>query len=105
VAETTADAAVLAKAAGQFDSVAQSLDSMLKRLMSELSVLEVAWQGLGAQAFTQVKQNWQEQQEKIRQALTETADAIRNSGTTYSTTDDQAAQRVNATNRQINLPL
>jgi WXG100 family type VII secretion target len=95
----------MAKTAGQFDSVGQSLDNMLSRLMGELTVLESAWVGSGGRAFTQVKAAWETQQRQIQRALTETAAAIRTSGTTYSSTDDESASRVNATNRSVNLPL
>lgn len=91
--------------ASKFVAVNESLQSMLSRLMGELEVLQKAWQGAGGRSFEQVKQAWAADQAKIQQALTETAEAIRTSGAQYSASDSEAASRVAASNRGINLPL
>ena len=91
--------------AAKFEGVNDSLQSMLNTLMSELSVLQTAWQGAGGRSFEQVKQAWERDQKAIQQALLETATAIRTSGQQYTASDDEAASRVSASNRGINLPL
>jgi WXG100 family type VII secretion target len=91
--------------AAKFEGVNDSLQSMLSTLMSELSVLQTAWQGQGGRSFEQVKQAWERDQKAIQQALLETATAIRTSGQQYTASDDEAASRVSASNRGINLPL
>ena len=91
--------------ASKFEAVNDSLQSMLSRLMSELEVLQTAWKGAGGRSFEQVKQQWATDQQAIQRALTETAAAIRSSGQNYSVSDSEAASRVAATNRGINLPL
>ena len=91
--------------AAKFEGVNDSLQSMLNTLMSELSVLQTAWQGAGGRSFEQVKQAWERDQKAIQQALLETATAIRTSGQQYTTSDEEAAGRVSASNRGINLPL
>jgi WXG100 family type VII secretion target len=95
----------MAQTAAKFDGVSQSLDSMLTRLMGELEVLQTAWVGEGGKAFTTVKLQWQKDQTAIQQALTQTAEAIRTSGQQYTASDTDAAGRVNATNRGVQLPL
>jgi len=91
--------------AKKFEAGNDSLQSMLKRLMSELEALQTAWQGAGGSSFTQVKQAWADDQQRIQRALLETANAIRTSGRQYDASDTEAASRVAATNRGINLPL
>jgi WXG100 family type VII secretion target len=91
--------------AAKFEGVNDSLQSMLNVLMSELSVLQTAWKGAGGRSFEQVKQAWERDQKAIQQALLETATAIRTSGHQYTASDDEAASRVSASNRGIDLPL
>ena len=91
--------------AAKFEGVNDSLQSMLNTLMSELSVLQTAWQGAAGRSFEQVKQAWERDQKAIQQALLETATAIRTSGQQYTASDEEAAGRVSASNRGINLPL
>jgi WXG100 family type VII secretion target len=91
--------------AAKFEGVNDSLQSMLNVLMNELSVLQTAWTGAGGRSFEQVKQAWERDQKAIQQALLETATAIRTSGQQYTASDDEAASRVSASNRGLNLPL
>jgi WXG100 family type VII secretion target len=105
VSETQAEAAVMETTAAKFEQVNDSLQSMLKRLISELEVLQKAWQGAGGKSFEQVKQQWAQDQAAIQQALTQTATAIRTSGKQYTASDADAASRVAASNRGIDLPL
>lgn len=91
--------------AAKFEAVNNSLQGMLTRLMSELEVLQTAWQGAGGRSFTQVKQAWQQDQQAIQRALQETATAIRTSGQQYTASDSEAANRVAATNTGVQLPL
>lgn len=105
VSETQAEAAVMEATASKFEAVNDSLQSMLKRLMSELEVLQTAWKGAGGRSFEQVKQAWAADQAAMQRALTETATAIRTSGQQYHASDTEAASRVGATNRGVNLPL
>jgi WXG100 family type VII secretion target len=91
--------------AGKFEAVNDSLQTMLSRLMSELEMLQKAWQGSGGRSFEQVKQAWSNDQAAIQRALTETATAIRTSGQEYSASDSEVASRVAATNRGVDLPL
>lgn len=78
---------------------------MLTRLMNELEALRSAWQGRGGRAFEQTKQAWAEDQRKLQQALVLTAEAIKKSGSGYTSTDDTAASQMSAVHRGTTLPL
>jgi len=84
----------MARAAGNFDHVNQSLTTMLNKLMGELSELQTAWVGSGGRAFESVKNQYEADLSKLNKALAETAEAIRTSGVSYTNTDDSAAQMV-----------
>jgi WXG100 family type VII secretion target len=102
---TQSESAVMASTAKKFDDVNQQLQSMLSTLMSELSTLQSAWKGRGATAFEQVKQQYDADLKKLNQALSETAQAIRESATGYDSTDTAAADRVTKTGGNFSLPL
>jgi ESAT-6 family protein len=106
VSATEAQAAVMEQVAGRFEHTNSALQSMLSSLMGQLEPLQSRFVGAGGSSFTQVKQAWNEDMQKINRALSETATAIRESGRNYTTSDDAAQQRVAATNRGgVNLPL
>lgn len=100
-----AEAAVMQQTAARFEQVDQSLQSMLSGLMSELEVLQHAWRGAGGRSFEQVKQAWARDQAALHRALRETAAAIRSAGQRYDTSDAEAAARIAATHRGMQLPL
>jgi WXG100 family type VII secretion target len=93
VATTQAQAVVMRQTADKFDQVNQSLEAMLRSLMSELEGLRTQWQGAGGRSFEQVKIAWSEDQAALHQALAETAQAIRTSGQQYTVSDTAAADR------------
>lgn len=105
MAGTQAEAAVMASTAAKFDGVNDSLQSMLSTLMSELSALSGAWKGHGARAFEHVKVQYAADLKSLNQALAETAESIRQSGTHYESTDTDAASRVANTGGNFQLPL
>jgi WXG100 family type VII secretion target len=94
VAQTQTETAVMATTAAKFDTANSSLQSMLKTLMSELSSLSGAWKGRGALEFEKVKQQYAQDLETLNRALSDTAAAIRVSGSSYDTSDADAAARV-----------
>jgi WXG100 family type VII secretion target len=105
VNQTTAEAAGMVQAAAEFDRINSSMQSMLKTLMSELEELHAGWAGEGAQAFYGVKDQWARDQQAISNALTETAQSIRDSGRGYDATDSAASSRMAASNHGLQLPL
>lgn len=94
MSQTQAQAAIMENTAAKFEATNDSLQGMLKRLMDELSVLQSAWQGAGGRSFEQVKLAWEGDQQKLQQALRETATAIRTAGKQYTAADDDAAGRM-----------
>ena len=105
MSQTRADAAAMSSAAANFENTNNNLQSMLTKLMGELEGLRSTWVGQGGQAFEQVKLRYQEDQKKLSEALTETASAIRTSGTTYTATDQASSDRVAKSNSGLQLPL
>lgn len=96
MSQTQAQAAIMESTAAKFEATNDSLQGMLKRLMDELSVLQSAWKGAGSRSFDQVKIAWEADQQKLQQALRETATAIRTAGKQYDATDTDAASRMNS---------
>jgi WXG100 family type VII secretion target len=105
VAQTQAESAVMASTAAKFETANNSLQSMLKTLMSELSTLSGAWKGLGALEFEKVKQQYALDLQSLNRALSDTAEAIRTSGTSYDASDANAAARVTKSGGSQQLPL
>ena len=105
MAETQAEAAVMASTAARFDEVNTSLQGTLNALMSELSMLSGAWKGLGATAFEQVKTQYAADLRRLGGALAETAEAIRSYGASYDAADTGAAARVARSGGTFTLPL
>jgi WXG100 family type VII secretion target len=106
VAQTAAESAVMTSTAAKFDTVNQSLTSMLNNLMSQLSTLQSTWKGLAAGEFEKVKTQYAADLSQLNKALAETAEAIRTSGANYDTTDSAAAARVGKSGGGgVNLPL
>ncbi|MEU4419504.1 WXG100 family type VII secretion target [Actinoplanes sp. NPDC024001] len=105
MAQTKAEAAVMANTATKFEQVNTDLQGMLNTLMTELSVLSSAWKGLGATAFEQVKTQYAADLKSLNDALAETATAIRSSGASYEAADTDAASRVTRTGGTFTLPL
>lgn len=105
VSQTQAEAVVMQQTATKFEQADQALQSMLSSLMSELEVLQQAWRGAGGRSFEQVKQAWSQDQTALQRALRETATAIRTAGRQYDASDVEAAGRIGATSRGIQLPL
>ncbi|MFC7529457.1 WXG100 family type VII secretion target [Actinoplanes sp. GCM10030250] len=105
MAQTQAEAAVMVSTAANFDQVNAGVQRMLSTLMSELSMLDGAWKGLGATAFEQVKTQYAADLKSLNHALAETAAAIRTSGASYEVSDAEAATRVARSGGSLKLPL
>jgi WXG100 family type VII secretion target len=95
----------MAKAAADFDTANSSLTSMLNKLMSDLSILSVAWKGMAAGEFEKVKSQYAKDLNDLNRALAETAEAIRTAGVSYDVSDSEAAARVTKSGGSFTLPL
>jgi WXG100 family type VII secretion target len=105
MSETQVDADMMQATANKFEQVNDSLQGMLQKLMGQLEGLESSWRGAGGSAFTDVKARYQQDQQKMSQALAITVEAIRESSGSYSTTDSEAASKMAASNAGLQLPL
>ena len=105
VAQTQAESAVMASTAAKFEQANSSLQTMLKTLMSELSMLSGSWKGRGAMEFERVKQQYALDLQALNRALLDTAEAIRTSGKSYDASDSDAAARVGRSGGSYSLPL
>jgi ESAT-6 family protein len=99
MSETQAQSAFMEQTAGRFESTNGDLQTMLRNLLGQLEVLQTAWVGRGGRSFTNVKEQWANDQAKLQQALLETAGAIRSSGQNYAASDDSASSRMNNVSR------
>jgi WXG100 family type VII secretion target len=95
----------MASTAAKFDETEAGLRSMLQKLLGELEILNTSWVGASGRSFTSVKEAYEANLKKLSSALSETASAIRSSGTTYSSTDDESASKVGGIDTSLNLPL
>jgi WXG100 family type VII secretion target len=95
----------MAATAAKFDSVNSNLQQMLSSLMSELEGMSAGWKGMGAQAFVQVKAQYEQDLKTLNQALSETAESIRQSGSHYESTDTDAASKLTNSGGSFSLPL
>ncbi|NUR73284.1 MAG: WXG100 family type VII secretion target [Hamadaea sp.] len=106
MSQTAAQTAFMETTASKFEATNNELQSMLRTLMGNLEILQKGWQGAGGRSFQQVKEQWNQDQAKLQQALLETASAIRDSGKSYANTDSESSSRMNNVNRGgINLSL
>jgi WXG100 family type VII secretion target len=99
MSETQAQSAFMEQTANKFEHANSDLQTMLRNLLNELEVLQTAWVGRGGRSFSNVKEQWANDQAKLQQALVETAGAIRTSGQNYAATDDESASRMNNVSR------
>lgn len=96
----------MASTADKFDAVNASLQSMLRRLETELDALRTQWQGAGGRSFEQVRLAWGAEQARLHQALAETSIAMRSAAGHYATTDAAASTRLAPVAKAaISLPL
>ena len=63
------DPAVMQKAAQQVNQVSEEISSELRSLMSNLEPVASTWKGSAASAFQQLMVRWQEDANKLTQAL------------------------------------
>lgn len=105
MAQTTVTAEQLEKSASVFEASNNALQSTLTGLLGELSGLQTAWRGAGGMAFGEVKRQYEADQKVINDELLKTAEAVRTSGKSYTTSDTEAASRVAKSNSGLQLPL
>ena len=105
MAQTQANADLMATTAGRFESVNSSLTAMLSDLMNDLSMLQSAWKGMAAGEFERVRTQYAKDLRDLNRALLDTSESIRASGAGYSASDSAAASRVTKSAGAFKLPL
>jgi WXG100 family type VII secretion target len=105
LSSTQAQTEVMTQTAKRFEQVDHNLQDMLRTLMSRLEPLQSRWQGRGGMSFDQTKQAWAGDLKAMHEALSQTAEAIRNAGRGYAATDSDSDARMSRTRGNLNLPL
>ena len=106
VAQTQASSTEMATVSAKFETVNAELTEMLSKLMGRLSGLQTAWVGSGGRAFESVKIQYEADLKKLNQALLQTAEAIKTSGSSYESTDSTSASMITKSGGSgLNLPL
>jgi WXG100 family type VII secretion target len=67
----------------------------INRLQGEIEQLGSQWQGNAAMAFGTLMTRWNEDERKLRDALTGIAEQLAASGTQYQTTEDEQSESMN----------
>ena len=94
VSTTAAQAAVMQQTASHFDDAKGNLDTTLKHLMGHLdALLAHGWTGAAANAFSNSRMQWGDDQTNLNNNLGATAQMLRDAAATYTTTDDSGAGR------------
>src|ERR1700761_5450919 len=87
----TTQTAQMQQAAAKVDDVNNEVRSQLSSLQSQVEAVQAPWTGQAASTFQALMVRYQEDAQKLSQALTDIAEQIRTSGQAYAS-QDQAAQ-------------
>lgn len=90
------DAATLASAAKHVHDVSESVKSQTQLVVGNATDLRTAWQGVASNAFGTLIDSYSREAANLDAALKEIAGMLDKSGVTYSTTDDDQLQAMNA---------
>ena len=90
----TTDAAVMQKAAQQVQQVSEEIGGELRSLMSNLEPVAGAWKGSAASAFQQLMARWQEDANKLTQALQGISELLDNTTKSYSSAEQNNASSI-----------
>lgn len=96
MAQMQTDIALMQKASQDVEGVADQLTSQLTSLMGRLQPLESAWKGAGAESFTQVKKQFDEDMLKLNTALRQVAEAVGTAGKDYDVSDQEIQADIKA---------
>jgi WXG100 family type VII secretion target len=94
MSQTQASTPEMNAVAGKFEQTNSDLTQTLNALMDKLSDLQTTWVGSGGRAFESVKLQYQQDLQKLNQALATTAEAIKTSGASYESSDSSAASLI-----------
>jgi WXG100 family type VII secretion target len=82
------DVAVMQKAASQIRQTSDEINGELRSLLALLEPLASQWRGEAATAFQQLIERWQQDANKLTQALGGIADGMSSSSSSYSSSEE-----------------
>jgi WXG100 family type VII secretion target len=86
------DHATLHTAANDVRSTRSEVDGELKKLWNVVDDLAIAWQGSASTGFQNLMNQWNQDTEKLQQALDSIAELLDKSGTTHQVNDEEQQQ-------------
>jgi WXG100 family type VII secretion target len=89
---TTVD--VMQKAAQQVQQVSEEINGELRTLLSQLEPVSAGWKGQASAAFQQLMQRWNEDAQKLTQALQAIAESLDASTKNYSAAEDSNSSQI-----------
>lgn len=89
------DAAVIQSAAKHVRDVRDSVSSQLSALGGTVNEIGTHWKGDAAGAFHHLMQRWNTDSKALQHALSDIADQLEKSGTTYTATDTDQSESMN----------
>jgi WXG100 family type VII secretion target len=99
----TTQTAQMQQAASKVDDVNTEVRSQLSSLQSQVEAVQAHWTGQAASTFQALMLRYNEDAQKLSQALTDISEQIRTSGQTYAAQDEAANDSVKTAGSGLNL--
>src|SRR6476469_9380838 len=91
------------QAAAKVDDVNNEVRSQLSSLQSQVEAVQAHWTGQAASTFQALMVRYNEDAQKLSQALTDISEQIRTSGQTYAAQDQAAQDAVKSAGSGLNI--
>jgi WXG100 family type VII secretion target len=98
----TVDYATLHAAASDVRSVQGEVHGELGKLRGAVDMLAGAWQGAAGAGFQTLMQRWNENSDRLMEAMSAIADMLDESGTSHQVTDEEQQQTISRFNSVLN---
>lgn len=99
----TTQTAQMQQAAGKVDDVNSEVRARLSTLRSQVEAVQAYWLGQAASTFQALMMRYNEDAQRLSQALTDIAEQIRTSGQTYAAQDQAANDAVKSAGSGLNV--
>jgi WXG100 family type VII secretion target len=99
----TTQTAQMQQAASKVDDVNNEVRSLLSSLQSQVESVQAHWTGQAASTFQALMMRYNEDAQKLSQALTGISEQIRTSGQTYAAQDQSANDAVKSAGSGLNI--
>lgn len=97
------EAATMAQASSRVSDVNTQIGSELRTLFSAVEAVQAHWTGSAAASFQSLMTRWNEDSNKLNQALAQISEQIGASGTAYSASDEANTQAIRSAGSGLNL--